>query len=390
VLKTRLYSVATLVLSLLLTACGTTTVKSTTYTPLSQETAVIDEALLLDVGVIPFDPGLEDAGDDETLRPEVRNAESRFLATQLSNTLQQSGAWGPVRVIPGDNTVVDLYIRGTILHSDGERLEVHIDAWDTTGRVWLDKDYKEVASIYAYDRRRTQERDPFQGMFNRIANDLRQHREGLDDGRLATLRQVSELRFARDFSPETYGDHLKKNRKGELEVVRLPAVNDPIMERIDRIRERDYLFIDTLQEYYTGFASQMDQPYRQWRAESYQEVQAVRELKKQSTAELIGGAAAVVVGVVAAGAGDGSTRVGGIMAAGAGGMLIKDALSKRQEAEMHIEALAELGDSLEADIEPHVIDLEDRTITLTGNAEAQYEQWKTLLRQIYDAERGSI
>jgi len=55
---------------------------------------------------------------------------------------------------------------------------------------------------------------------------------------------------------------------------------------------------------------------------------------------------------------------------------------------MHIEALAELGESLEVAIEPRVIELEDRTITLTGNAEAQYAQWKALLQQIYDAERG--
>ena len=76
------------------------------------------------------------------------------------------------------------------------------------------------------------------------------------------------------------------------------------------------------------------------------------------------------------------------MAAGAGGMLIKSALEKRQEAQMHIEALAELGESLEVAIEPQVIELEDRTITLTGNAQAQYAQWKEILRQIYAAERG--
>jgi hypothetical protein len=46
-----------------------------------------------------------------------------------------------------------------------------------------------------------------------------QYRNDVDNQRLATLRQVSELRFARDFSPETYGEHLKENRKGELEVV---------------------------------------------------------------------------------------------------------------------------------------------------------------------------
>jgi hypothetical protein len=69
-------------------------------------------------------------------------------------------------------------------------------------------------------------------------------------------------------------------------------------------------------------------------------------------------------------------------------MVVKSGLSKRAEAQIHIEALAELGQSLEAEIEPQVIELEDRTITLTGNVEAQYQQWKELLRQMYALERG--
>ena len=103
---------------------------------------------------------------------------------------------------------------------------------------------------------------------------------------------------------------------------------------------------------------------------------------------MVGGIAAVAGGILAAGSSDGSARVGGMMAAGAGGMMIKSALGKRQEAQMHIEALAELGESLEVALEPQVIELEDRTITLTGNAQAQYAQWKDILKQIYEAEYG--
>ena len=55
---------------------------------------------------------------------------------------------------------------------------------------------------------------------------------------------------------------------------------------------------------------------------------------------------------------------------------------------MHVEALAELGQSLEAELEPQVIDLEDRTITLTGNVESQYQQWRDVLQKIYRAEIG--
>ncbi|MCK9564341.1 MAG: hypothetical protein M0R02_16625, partial [Bacteroidales bacterium] len=95
----RIWQALALLLMAALMGCGTTTVKSTQYTPLSQETAVIPDAELLDVGVVPFDPGVDGRHDDD-VRPEVRNAESRYLASQLVATLQSSAAWGPVRVIP--------------------------------------------------------------------------------------------------------------------------------------------------------------------------------------------------------------------------------------------------------------------------------------------------
>lgn len=383
----HLWRLLVVLLAVALAGCGTTTVKSTQYTPLNQQTTLIPESELLDVGVVPFDPGIDGKQDDQ-VRPEVRNAESRYLASQLVATLQGSAAWGPVRVIPDASTVVDLTVEGTILHSDGEKLELAIVARDSSGRTWLDKSYKEIASVYAYDRRRSQARDPFQGIYNRIANDLMQVRNQLPAGRAETLRALSELRFARNFSPEAYGEHVRTNHRGELEIIRLPADNDPIMARIRAIRERDYMFIDTLQEHYDTFQRRMETPYQTWRAESYQEVIATRQLKRESTARMVGGIAAVAGGILAAGSSDGSARVGGMMAAGAGGMMIKSALGKRQEAQMHIEALAELGESLEVALEPQVIELEDRTITLTGNAQAQYAQWKDILKQIYEAEYG--
>ena len=100
------------------------------------------------------------------------------------------------------------------------------------------------------------------------------------------------------------------------------------------------------------------------------------------------GGLAIIGGILAAGSDNGSTHVGGLVAASAGGALLKDALGRRQEAQIHVDALVELGESLEADIEPQAIDLEDRTITLSGNVEAQYQEWKDLLQQIYEQERG--
>jgi hypothetical protein len=49
-----------------------------------------------------------------------------------------------------------------------------------------------------------------------------------------------------------------------------------------------------------------------------------------------------------------------------------------------------MGSSLEAEIAPQVIELEDRTVTLTGTVQGQYEQWQALLDKIYKQERGAL
>ena len=71
-------------------------------------------------------------------------------------------------------------------------------------------------------------------------------------------------------------------------------------------------------------------------------------------------------------------------------MIVKSGLEKKQQAASYDESLAEMGSSLEATLTPQVIELEDRTVTLTGNVEAQYQQWQELLAQIYREERGII
>lgn len=377
--------------SMVLLGCGQTVVKSTKHVPLEISSQDIAESQLLDLGVVPFDPGLDVSDeDDATILAEVRNAESRFIANQLVDTIQRSAAWGAVRTLPGNNSIVDVYVNGTILHSDGERLELDVSVTDTSGREWYTKKYVEVVGQYSYQKRRQLKEEPFQGVYNRIANDLVEFRKKISSERVEALRTISEIRFAREFSPQAFSDYISENKKGEISLTRLPAENDPQLLRIQKIRDRDYLFIDTVQEYYDAFSRRMQTPYHEWRASSYEEILAVRELKRQSRNRTIAGVVSVVGGIAAATSSNSATRAAGGVAIGAGGVLVKSGLSKREEVQMHVEALVELGQSLEAEIEPQVVELEDRTITLTGNVEAQYEQWKTLLAELYKVERGSI
>jgi hypothetical protein len=198
------------------------------------------------------------------------------------------------------------------------------------------------------------------------------------------------LRFARSFSPDAFSGYLGKNPHGKYVVLRLPAENDPMLERVRTIRERDHMFVDTLQAYYDQFDADMQGPYQEWRKLSYEETEALRELKAESTRRLIAGGVAILAGIAGASSSDSTTRTAGNVAILGGGYLLKSGLDKRSEAQIHVEALEELGMSLEAEITPQVIELEDRTVTLSGNVEDQYTQWRVLLKEIYSAEVGAL
>jgi hypothetical protein len=397
----RARSLLFLPVALLVWSCNSTTVKSTDQSPVVvQSPEQVPEDQLLDVGVGLFDPGVDGLKQDEEnprVFPEVRRAEARYMPNVLAATLQGSGAWGVVRVVPDRQSEMDVWVDGRIIQSDGEFLKLAITVQDSSGKVWFTKNYEEEASKYSYDREvQRQKLEPFQGLYNRIANDMIAHRSQLQPADVYTLRTITELKFAQRFAPEVFADYLVTDGKGRYGIKRLPADNDPLLERLRRIRERDNLFVDTLQDYYTNFAGQMQGPYTQWRDESYKETMDLREANRSATARTVGGVLVGLAGIAAAVLAGGSSNPwvnsGGTAAAvvgvGAGTMLVKSGLDQRAEAKMHAEALKEIAASLDAEIAPHTVTLEDRTVTLTGTVEQQYAQWRQILRDIYDTETG--
>lgn len=367
---------------------GIDKVTSTTVQPLKTPSSPIPAEALLDVGIPPFNDGLDLTDDDDTVFPEVRYAESIYFSNQLAKFMERSGGWGAIRVTPNSDVVMDLYVEGKILQSDGETLDLEVRAYDTSGKQWLDKEYKHVTGKYAYDRRLRNLGDPFQNLFTEIANDLLGLREQMSHDRALRLRQISELRFARDFSPEAFNEHISQERNGELNIARLPAENDSILQRVRKIRERDYLYVDTMQDYYDNFSRQMHLPYQDFRRASYDSVVKARQLRKQANRRMIAGFGAIVAGIYGRTQADSRLESdAGMATAAVGGYLLKSGLNRKQESAAHTEAVAEMGSSLEAEIIPQVIELEDRTITLTGSVQAQYQQWRELLHRIYEQER---
>ena len=367
---------------------GIDKVTSTTVQPLKTPSSSIPAEALLDVAIPPFNDGLDLTDDDDTVFPEVRYAEAIYFSNQLAKIMERSGAWGAIRVTPNTDVVMDLYVTGTILQSDGETLDMKVRVYDTSGKHWLEERYSHTTGKYAYDRRLKNLGDPFQNLFTAIANDILEARESFSNEQAIKLRQISELRFARDFAPMAFNTHISEDRKGILTIERLPAENDSILQRVQRIRDRDYLYVDTMQDYYDVFSQQMHMPYQDFRRASYDSVVKARQLRKQANRRMIAGFASIVAGIYGRTQADSRLQSdAGMATAAVGGYLLKSGLDKKQEAAAHTEAVAEMGSSLEAEIVPQVIQLEDRSVTLSGTVESQYAQWRELLHQIYEQER---
>jgi len=184
---------------------------------------------------------------------------------------------------------------------------------------------------------------------------------------------------------------LTTNRQGNLAITALPAETDPVLKRVRDIRERDFMFIDTVQDYYATYARQRRIPYDSWRESSYDQTIELRQIRASANRRFIGGAVALVGGVAAAtNGGNIGTQLSGATAVSAGAYLLRAGINKLEEASMQISKLEELNITLENTVAPRVFDLDDRTITLTGSVEEQYAQWKEVLADIYASDVGDI
>ena len=346
---------------------------------------------LLDVGIAIFVPGLpednEHASEEEGVYPDVRKSESRFLPFHLKNTLESTGHWGAVRVVPPGIETVDVTVSGIILNSTGLEMEVEVHIVDSRGKVWRDSRYEWEAEAGAYNTDTIELRDPFQSLYNEIANDMLRARGKLDEEDLLEIRDLTRLRFGADLAPVVFAEYVSVGRKGRHEIEKLPAEGDPMLERIARIQMRDDMFIDTLNEYYAEFYSQMGRPYDAWRLNSYHEEVALREIRRQARTRKIIGGLLILAGIFA----DGGSTGAGIAKDAAvigGAAAIQSGIQKSQEAKIHSEALRELAASFDAEMAPLLVEVEGRTLRLEGSAETQYAEWRRLLREIFASEIG--
>ena len=383
---------ALFVLLMLLHGCSTMgparTVEGTV--PLNKAITELPEAQLLDVWVELFDPGELPEDEDEAmgLSMDIREAEARYLPEQLRTTMESTGYWGAVRVVPRKTAGSELLVRGTILESDGERLVLEITALDATGREWFRRTYREQIEYTQYQQSTRDGSEVFQSLYNTIANDLAGVRAGLDAAETTAIRRVADLRFAQDLAPDTFGGYLQED-EGTFKVVHLPAADDPMYRRVLAIRDRDFLLIDTLNGHFDNFTRQMRSPYTQWRKARSEEAAALRELEREALKRKLLGAAAII-GAIAIEASTDNAGTGvmrDVLILG-GAYAIKTGFDKSAETGIHRDAIIELDESFTSEAGPMVVEVEGEVHELTGSAEAQYAQWRALLKRIYATETG--
>ena len=118
-------------------------------------------------------------------------------------------------------------------------------------------------------------RDPFDNVYATIANDLLAARNELTREQRVQVHQVANLRFAAELAPYAFQPYLAHDpKRGTYAVARLPAEDDPVVQRMDRVHERDYALVDTLNEHYTNFGESIDDAYVNWRKYSHEELEA--------------------------------------------------------------------------------------------------------------------
>ena len=380
--------------SVALLLCGCVT-SETLPQPLStahKAAAEVAEPQLLDVGVGVFDanvPATEKEQKAQRVDPDVRAAEARYVPVLLASTLQGTGYWGQVRVVPRGVATFDVNIAGTIVESTGEKLKLAIVATDATGHVWFSKNYEGQPDTRAYKTGATTKRDPFQNLYVQIADDLSAARAKLKPADFERIRNVASLRFDSELAPYAFQGYLQKQRDGTYKILRLPAEDSPLSQRLAQVRERDYALLDTVDDQYQLSAEKITDSYVNWRRSSYSELEQEAELKHSAHMRMLLGAAAVLGGIAAATESNSTAgQIAGALGIGAGVEAFKSGMGQNSEAKAHSEAIKQQLESFSAEVAPMNVDLEGKVVELRGSGEQQFLEWRHLLKELYQNETG--
>ena len=316
---------------------------------------------LLDIGVAIFDPGIpEDESTHNELEvfPRIRQAEAKYLPVTLRRELVDSAQWGVVRVLPELGSLSEVTVQGRILASNGREQRIQIVVSDATGRQWLDREYAASSTETSLQRG-----EPYQQLYAQIAADMLSYRRGLDERQLREIRGVSLMRYAQSLSPDAFAGYLGLDEAGYQRLQRLPAQGDPMMARVERIRNQEYLFVDNVDEQFGELHDEMASTYALW-LQYDREQNLFRQGYEQRAASR-----------------DKQGRTGSFAA-------MQQSYFAYRNFRLQEQDLDELALGFNNEVAPTIVETSGRVFRLTGTLQSQYTEWRQILRQIFAIETG--
>jgi len=349
-----------------------------------------------DVAISLFDPGIsnQDSYGEDGIWPELRRSEAMYMAVQLRDVLAKTQRYGAVRVTPDNYSSADLYITAKIIKSNGEDVALQVKVSDSTGKTWISKKYSHRVKPIAFNNPRNKDSngklkiDPYKDIYLKISSDIIKYmKRNIKLEKADTINTVTEIRYAQNYSPAAFSDILSK-RNNLYKLNGKPDKDDPMMKRVQSIKYRDQMFIDNMQTHYDGFSSNMTSSYKVWQEQSFAESKAAREAASAAFWQGVAGAVIVAATVAAAGDCDSAAcaRNTGAVGGAVAGAFFNESFQNSKEAKVHRDALNEIASSLDSTLSPSVIEMEDRTVTLTGTITEQSNQWRAVLLEIFQAE----
>ena len=392
------------ILSFFLAGCVTTGSQKTAHKagpkPSSsfEENAIAEAAdstaVKLDVIIPIFDPGLaehEGNYEEEGIWPELRRAEANRFAFKLKQALDNSNMFGAVRVTPDETASGDLYVLGKINESDGQDVEFDLNVVDITGKEWLDDTFEHEVQESFYSDVRNDNTDPYAPVFDEAADEIIEALQKRSTSDLDNLKDIANLRFGASFNDAAFMEYMDTEGR-YIKLVSKPSDSDPLLQRVIAIRVREQLFIDNLQQNYASFSQNMDESYLRWQQASFTENKLQQEAQKEGIFKALGGAVLIGLAIAAAAASgdselqDGALDTAAVLGGIGGAYLISSGFDSKAEAELHQDAINEIGESINIELAPQVVSFENETIELTVNIQNQFTQWRAFLKRIYEQE----
>ena len=329
--------------------------------PVSVARAPIDrsgEPLDIELAVVVFDDGLP-TFDENDARHKLRSVETQLVAVVLRDILTEGQRFGAVRVLPSESQFAALTITGTIIYSDGRDLILAVRAEDASGQLWLDRMFRWTAQEHDY---RGMTGEPFRPLFVAVANALWGHARSLSEQSVSQLQELAYIRYAAELAPDLYSDYLQE-QGGLITLARLPARGDPMIARINRIRNQEALFIDTVDEQYVELANTLGPTYMLWRRSSLEQATYLESYVNRA-----------------------SERTND---AGRGSFAnMQQVYSTYRSVKIQEQDLFEIATGFDNETEPTVLDSGERVVRLEGTLENQYAQWRDILSRLIQLERG--